>query len=166
MTRALRPDEVTDLQQHQTGLRAIATFEALKGALVLAGGLGILALLGRDIPEVAERLILWAHLNPESHLSHVFLRAADRVTDARLWAAAAGAAAYSIVRFVEAWGLWHAREWAEWFALLSGCLYLPWEIYEVVARPTPVHWLLLIGNVLIVLYVAWIRLRPANRVAT
>jgi ABC-type transport system substrate-binding protein len=54
----------------------------------------------------------------------VLIRLASNVTDAKLWTAAAAAVVYSIVRFVEAYGLWHRRIWAEWFALLSGAMRL------------------------------------------
>ena len=68
------------------------------------------------------------HVNPDRHHSaQVFLNLADNITDRKLWAMAGGAAAYSIVRFVEAYGLWRARAWAEWFALISGALYVPFE---------------------------------------
>ncbi len=38
---------------------------------------------------------------------------------------------YSGARSVEAYGLWFERRWAEWFALISGAIYLPVEIYEL-----------------------------------
>ena len=75
---------------------------------------------------------------------------------------AGGAAAYSTVRFVEAYGLWHCRVWAEWFALLSGMLYLPWEIYEIIDRPTPIRFGILIANLAIVIYMLIIRLQAAR----
>lgn len=159
MSRPFRAEESAELAKHRTGLRAVAVFEAAKGTLVLAAAVGLMALVGKDVPEIAERLIQLVHLNPEGRMSHVFLRAAERLTDARLWAAAAGALAYSVVRWVEAWGLWHAREWAEWFALLSGCLYLPWELYEVIARPSRIHTLVLLLNTGIILYIASLRFR-------
>ena len=48
------------------------------------------------------------------------------------------AAGYGIVRGVEAYGLWHARRWAEWFAALSGGIYVPFEIYELATKPSGV----------------------------
>ena len=36
---------------------------------------------------------------------------------------AGGAATYSIIRFVEAYGLWRDEDWAEWFALISELWY-------------------------------------------
>jgi uncharacterized membrane protein (DUF2068 family) len=88
----------------------------------------------------------------------VFLNLADNVTDAKLWALAAGAAAYSIVRFVEAYGLWNARAWAEWFAMISGAVYVPFEAYELIRRPTLIHVAVLLVNVGIVLYMLYLRM--------
>lgn len=109
-------------------VRTVALVEAAKGALVLTVGFGLLSLVHRNIEQFAERLIEHAHLNPASHYPHIFLDMASKVTDTRLSLLAAGAAAYSAARFVEAYGLWHARRWAEWFAALSGALYVPFEV--------------------------------------
>jgi uncharacterized membrane protein (DUF2068 family) len=104
-------------------------------------------------------VLRFLRVNPDHHhYAQVFLNLADNVTDAKLWALAAGATAYSIVRFVEAYGLWHARAWAEWFALISGALYVPFEAYELARRPTPVHWAVLLINLGIVFYMLYLRL--------
>ena len=68
------------------------------------------------------------------------------------------AAAYSIVRFVEAYGLWRERTWAEWFALISGALYVPFEVYELVRRPTLIHVAVLLINLAVVFYMLYLRL--------
>ena len=160
--KRIRPaPEAVDRYSSRTGLEAIAIFEALKGILVLAAGFGLLALMHKDLPDVAEHLIGRMHLPPEGHLSHLFLRAAQKA-EGRELAAAGAAFAYSTVRFVEAYGMWNARVWAEWFAILSGALYLPWEIYGVVQHPGPLHWAILIGNVLIVLYLIHARWRACR----
>ena len=84
------------------------------------------------------------------------------MTDARLWGFAAGALAYSIVRWVEAWGLWNRRVWAEWFALLSGALYLPLEFAKLVERPSALHIAVISVNLAILLYMARIRWRAVR----
>jgi uncharacterized membrane protein (DUF2068 family) len=125
--------------------------------LVLAVGFGLLSLIHKDVGDAAEHIVHRLHMNPTRHLSRIFLEAADKITDTRIVAMALGALAYSTVRFVEAYGLWNRRVWAEWFALLSGSLYLPWEIYEVVDHPTRFRWVVFAVNVIIVLYMAWVR---------
>jgi uncharacterized membrane protein (DUF2068 family) len=112
-------------------LRTVAVVEAAKGALVLVAGLGLLSLIHHDAQRVAEALVTHSHLNPASRYPRIFLDFAAQVTDSRLMLAALGAAAYAALRFIEAYGLWQARPWAEWFAAVSGAVYLPFEAMEI-----------------------------------
>jgi uncharacterized membrane protein (DUF2068 family) len=159
------PPAALDERTSTAGLRAVAVFEAAKGLILLLLGLGLLALLHKDVESAAEGLLLHLHINPDRRLSHAFLDAASRVTDARLWGMAAAAIAYTSVRFTEAWGLWHKRVWAEWFALLSGALYLPWEIVKLVEHPNGIHATVFVGNLVIVGYMAYIRCKACRTVA-
>lgn len=136
----------------KAGLRAIALFEGLKGTLVLAAGCGAAALVHRDLQLLAEEVVSHFHLNPASRFPRIFVDAASRTTDARLWAFAAMAAAYAAIRLAEAYGLWNARRWAEWLGAASGGLYVPIEIYEIAHRLTVTRTVLLVGNLVIVVY--------------
>lgn len=149
--------------RHSFGLRTVALFEALKGVLVLLLGAGALTLLHKDLDDVADHWIDFLHLNPDGRLSGFFYKIADRTTDHSLWVLAIAALVYAIIRFTESYGLWHERAWAEWFALISGCVYLPWEIYGIARHPHPWKWGLILANVLIVLYMAKLRFRDAQR---
>lgn len=131
-------------------VRAVALVEAAKGALVLLVGLGLLSLVHHDAQRFAERLVAHAHLNPAARYPRVFLELAGQLTDGRLLLLATGAAAYAGVRLVEAYGLWFERQWAEWFAALSGGVYVPFELFEIYERA---NWLsigALLVNVVIV----------------
>jgi hypothetical protein len=78
--------------------------------------------------------------------------------EAQLYGAfAAGAVAYTCVRFAEAWGLWRRREWAQWLALLSSAMYLPWEFVELVEHSNWLYVSLFLTNVAILLYMLFIR---------
>jgi uncharacterized membrane protein (DUF2068 family) len=123
------------LMQTKKGLRAVAMLEATKGALVLTVGLGLFSLIHHDVQGLAESLVRHAHLNPASHRPRIFLELAGKMNDARLWQLAAGACMYAAVRFVEAYGLWRTRRWGEWFAAVSGAVYLPFELIEFFRRP-------------------------------
>ena len=85
-------------------VRAVALFEAAKGALVWLAGFGALSLLHRDVQRFAEQLVGHLHLNPAKHYPHIFLDAAADLTEARLLLLAAFAATYGLVRFIEAYG--------------------------------------------------------------
>jgi uncharacterized membrane protein (DUF2068 family) len=141
-----------------SGIRTVALFEAGKGAIVLVAGFGLLSLLHKDYQEVAESIVRHLHLNPARHLPRVFLEAATKMTETKLWLFAAGAFAYAAVRGIEAYGLWRLRAWAEWFAIVSGGIYLPVEIYELFRHATPMKAAVFVTNVAIVVYVAYVRL--------
>lgn len=159
-----RTPQAVDREASKTGLRAVATLEALKGIIVLLLGLALLGLVHKDAEDVAERFLEHLHINPDRRLAQALLHTASRITDKRLWALAAAAVIYSAVRFTEAWGLWNRRVWAEWFALLSGALYLPWEILKVAERPNWEHLGVLGANLCILLYMIWIRIRACRTV--
>src|SRR5215510_1862144 len=146
----------------QVGLKAAAIFEAMKGLLVILAGLGLLAFVHRDAQAFAERLALHLHLNPARHYPRIFIEAAGRLTDARIWLIATGAFAYSALRFAEAYGLWRARTWAEWIGIVSGGVYLPAEVIAMVRRPTILKAILLVLNALLVAYLSVIRYRQSR----
>lgn len=131
-------------------IKVVACFEAFKGALVLAAGSGLLLLLHRDVHVLASRFIEHLHLNPASHYPRIFLDAAAGVQDSRLMLLAAGAGAYALLRFVEAWGLYAGRAWAELLAAGGGALYVPFELAELVRRPSWHGGLFLLINLLVV----------------
>src|ERR1700682_6674562 len=114
-------------------LRGIATLEVTKGMIVLLAACGILLMVHREDPwDIADGLLRLLHISPDHHFAQVFLDWADSLTEKKVWAVAGVGASYSLLRFVEAYGLWYAKAWAEWIALISGTLYLPFEIYKVV----------------------------------
>jgi uncharacterized membrane protein (DUF2068 family) len=146
-----------------TGMRTVALLEAVKGAVVLLAGLGLLALVHRDVQAIAERLVRLSHLDPAARYPRIFLDAARQVTDVRLWLFAAAAGLYSLVRGIEAYGLWYERRWAEWFALISAGLYVPIEIYELLVHASWLKAAILGTNVLIVAYIAYALLHSEDQ---
>lgn len=138
-------------------LRAVASLELTKGMVVLAAGCSILLFLHKDTYEIAWNLLQILHISPDHHFAHIFLRWADTLTDRKLWAVSGVAVAYSSLRFVEAYGLWKARAWAEWIALISGMLYLPIEIREIIRRVNLFHVSLLLINLGVVFYMIYLR---------
>ena len=112
-------------------LRAVSVLEAAKGSVVLLAGFGALSLIHQNVQGVAEQLVGYLHLNPAKDYPRIFLDTAAHMTDARLWLLTILALGYALIRFVEAYGLWRGRRWAEWFAAVSGGIYVPFEIYEL-----------------------------------
>ena len=146
------------------GLRVVAGFEAAKGVVVLLAGFGVLLLIHRDVQAVAERLVVHLHLNPANRYPRIFLRAATESTPGHLRLLALGAFGSSVMRFIEAAGVWRERRWAEWFAVATGLIYVPFEAAAVAHRADAEPVVALLLNLAIVSYMG-IRLQRGTRIA-
>jgi uncharacterized membrane protein (DUF2068 family) len=148
------------------GLRGVSLFEAGKGALAVLAGMWVLTLRHKDMREVAERLLVILHkvlrINPDRRFFQSLLRSVGGLTPGSLRLIALLIFLYAAIRFVEAGGLWLEKEWAEWFALISGAIYTPIAVYELVRHPTGFKWTFLILNLMIVIYLAWL-LRDSHK---
>jgi len=145
------------------GLRTIATFEATKGALVLVVGLGLLSFVHYSAQHFGEEIVRRFHLNLAHHYPRIFIEAITHIEDAHLRLLATAALLYSALRFIEAYGLWRLRAWAEWLGIISGGIYLPLELYELIEQATLVKAGVLIVNLGIVGYLVWVRWRRRGR---
>jgi uncharacterized membrane protein (DUF2068 family) len=156
-----------DLHHAQRNLlRAVASFEFIKGVFVLLIGLSAILLVHKDAWVIAESLLARLHISTDRHSAQLFLDFADRLTEARLWMAARLAFTYSALRFAEAYGLWKQRVWAEWLAFASGTLLLPLEIRGLMRGITVLRSAVFLGNLAIVFYMLFLlrsgRLRPKD----
>lgn len=146
--------EVSSSAVGRASVRTIAIWEAIKGVLVLlAAGIAV-KLLSGDAEQAVEHVVSHFHLNPAGHTSRIFLRAAENVTDVRLVLLAVGAAAYALLRFVEAWGLWTAKRWGWVLGIASAGLYLPLEVVEMTRRFSATGVVLFAVN-LLVIWLLW-----------
>jgi len=145
------------------GLKVVALFEAAKGLLILLVGFGLLAFIHRDLHHAAEQLVRQFHLNPAKHYPRIFIDAIGSVTNGQLWLLAGAALFYAGARFTEAVGLWLARPWAEWFGFITGGMYVPIEVYELMRRVTWAKVTILLVNLLIVIYLARVLYRDRKQ---
>jgi len=148
------------------GLRGVALFEAGKGALAIVASIWVLTLRHKDMKEVAEKLLAFLHrvfhLHPDGRIYQSLQRSVGGLTQGWLQVIAGLIVFYALVRFVEAAGLWLEKEWAEWFALVTGAAYIPFEVYQLFHHPNRFKWGVLAVNMLIVAYLAWL-LRDSSR---
>jgi len=137
-------------------LKPIAVFEAVKGAVVFVLGFGLLGFMGPENGSFLEHFFVRMHFDPANRYLREVIHALSAVSDTRLILLTCFTTLYAAVRFAEAYGLWHARRWAEWFAALSGGIYIPVEIYELLQRVTWLRVAALLLNLVIVAYMVWL----------
>lgn len=136
-------------------LRWVALFEFAKGLVVVLATTSLLTLVHRNLHDIAVRLMEHTHLNPAAHYPGAVLEAIDRLQSGSLQGGqlqllALGALAYAALRFLEAWGLFFGKAWAEVLAAGCGAIYVPFEVIELVKRPGALGAALLLFNLAVV----------------
>lgn len=152
--------------EHIKGVRTVATVEFTKGLIVVLAGLGIFSIRHKDIWGVAESFLEFFHVNPYHHYVGVFIDLISRISDIRLWKIAVVASVYAVLRFIEAYGLWYAMPWAEWLAFVSGAIYIPFEVADLIHRPTWIRLAIVAVNGLVVMYMLHLRVQAIERKRT
>ncbi len=136
-------------------LRTIALLELFKGVVVLGAAI---SLYWVDPSDVAGAFLNYLHISPDRHFAHMLFHLADRLSNVKLWHLVLGASVYSGLRFAEGFGLWRARAWAEWVALVSGAIYLPYEIVRLAHRVTLLHVSIFLVNLAVVAFMFYLRI--------
>src|ERR1700688_3632620 len=154
---------LADDHLHVKGVRTVATLEFIKGVVVVLAGLGVFSMRHKDIWGITESFLEFFHVNPYNHYVGVFINLVYRLSDMHLWKIALVATIYVALRFVEAYGLWRIRPWAEWLAIASGCIYIPFEVEDLLRRPDYARFLIIVINGGIVLYMLMLRLEAAKK---
>ncbi|WP_133010469.1 DUF2127 domain-containing protein [Marinomonas flavescens] len=141
---------------NMSGLGAIAVLEACKGVLALLVAVAVHVLAGTNLHQEALNLFAYFHLASNNHYVEMSLRGIDKITHSGLTVVTAIAIGYALIRFIESYGLWHRMRWTEWFAFLSGAVYLPFEIYEVIKDQNAITIGVLAINLVVVGYMYFV----------
>jgi uncharacterized membrane protein (DUF2068 family) len=133
-------------------LAVIAVFRFVKALALVAAALGALRLLDHA---TAARAQEWLAALPFVAGHPAVERAASKITGAspaHLELAASAALAYAALFTIEAVGLWLQRVWAEYLTIVATTSFIPFEVYELTRRFTPIRLGALVVNVGIVGY--------------
>lgn len=114
--------------------RWVAVLEVIKGIAVCLVALAAVVAVSQGIGEAAGLMALWWPTAPSS--GGILPWMVDSLTGIPMWAIAGGATAYGLMRFAEAYGLWFGHRWATWLGAVSGALFLPVEVAELIREAT------------------------------
>jgi uncharacterized membrane protein (DUF2068 family) len=117
------------------GLRAIALLEGAKGLLAIAAACGFLSLRHTDLHAAVDAFLLRHGVDPERHYTRMVIESVARATNHHTGQIVFFCFVYAAIRVAEAYGLWWGKHWAEWFAVISAGIYLPWEFYHLTIHP-------------------------------
>lgn len=134
------------------GLRLIAVLEAVKGAVAVVLAFALYTLAGHHLNPFIQWIVQLFHLDDSAHAPHLVVEMLTHPERFRLEIWTMLAAGYATLRFTEAYGLWLARRWGEWIALVSAALYIPFEVYAIAFGATALKFSLLVLNIAFVAY--------------
>jgi len=148
-------------------IRLIALERVVRGLLLVAGGVYLLAHLGADYGRLAERIMRAVELDPRRHFLHTIVTRLHGLRAHQLRIAGALALAYGALELVEGVGLWLDQLWAEYLTVIVTSLLIPFELYELAHHPTIWKAGGIAVNVVIVAYLArLLRQKLRSRQAT
>ncbi|WP_413557788.1 DUF2127 domain-containing protein [Bdellovibrio sp. HCB209] len=142
----------------RTGVQAIAGFEAAKGVAVVMVGIGAFSIMGQNVHETGVKVVRYLGLQ-NTEYSAFFMEAFDSLGETGLQQLVVFAFLYSTIRFVEAYGLWKEKVWAEWLAILSGAIYLPFEFLKMAESFAWWKAAITFVNIAIVAYLVFVRVK-------
>lgn len=142
-------------------LRLVAVERLAKGVALIAGAMvayHVASNRGSILAEVERLLLAFRPLGNELGLHLTDSPLVHRVegwlsgSGQPVELAALALLAYGTVQIVEGVGLWGGHRWAEYLAVVATSLFIPFEVYEILDRPTPLKVVALALNVAIVAY--------------
>src|SRR6202795_3671530 len=136
----------------ETGLRGIIAIIAFYGMLFFGVGLGVFALINKDVSDLTVRAADLMGVDPENSNLNALLEWLTGISPKQIAAVGLGTILYSAVYLTMAWGLHLRQAWAEWLTIVATGLFIPVEIYEVVRSWRFSYFLVLIINASIVWY--------------
>jgi len=155
---------MTSSQRRGSGLLlAIALFKVVKAVVLVALGIAAFKLVrADDVESPVWRLVGELGLNPGNRLVSRLLAAISGLTPRRLEQLGVGSFVYAAVFLVEGIGLLLRKRWAEYVTTIVTGSLIPFEIYELVHKPSAAKVAGLVLNVLVVVYLVF-RLRGERR---
>jgi uncharacterized membrane protein (DUF2068 family) len=140
-------------------LTLIALFRLGKALVLFAAVVGVLKMLD---PSFAGHVQTWLTTLPFLDRHPEMDRAVHKLAGAsprKIEVAAALGLAYALLFAVEGVGLWLEKTWAEYLTIVATTSFVPFEIYELARRFTPLRLGALVVNVAIVAYLVVLRVR-------
>jgi uncharacterized membrane protein (DUF2068 family) len=134
------------------GFKVIGTLKLISGLIALVVGLGATRFLAHDPGPKLEHAITHLGLDPQNYLIHTVISKVTGLDRTHLHAIEAGTFFYALLHLLEGIGLILEKDWAGYLVVIATSTLVPFEIYEIARKPTPLRFALFLLNVGIVIY--------------
>jgi uncharacterized membrane protein (DUF2068 family) len=142
-------------------LRGIAVLKFVKGAMLIALGVGAFKMLHKDVGGTMEHWVAALRLDPGNQYVDAAVAKAWNITPEQMKKIGLGGFLYAGLFFTEGTGLWLRKRWGEWVTVIITSSLVPVEAYEIYRHLTWVRVAALVINVGIVMYLIW-RIRKGD----
>ena len=133
-------------------LKTIACLKVLRGSIAITIGVSLFLVYRRsEAFSWIDHPILGGIASNDPFLQMVFAWLGS-FNQAQILSIAVLASLMGVLRWVEAGGIWFNQSWAQWLAVFSGFVYIPFEINELIYRFSWLMVVVLLVNTLIVSY--------------
>jgi uncharacterized membrane protein (DUF2068 family) len=153
--KQIRSDVILKLFAIERGIRFVIFGAVAYGIWRFANSNSIAQAIKRDIP-----IIRTFARQLGFTLNHALLekiRSLLHVSSSNLRLLALGITGLAVVSAIEAFALWQAKRWGEYFAMIVTSLGLPFEVYELSKAVTVTKVILFVLNLLLVGYLVYTR---------
>lgn len=142
-------------------VRIIIALKACGGVLFLLVGIGVFALVNRDMSGLAEDVADSLGVDPENLYLLRLLEWCTGISPKQIMAVGFATVLYSALLLTMAWGLHLGRVWADWLTIGATGFFIPIELYEVVWSLRLTYSILLGINIFVVWYLIRRRIRSS-----
>lgn len=137
-------------------LKTIACLKVLRGSIAITIGVSLFLVYRRsEAFSWIDHPILGGIASNDPFLQMVFAWLWS-FNQAQILSIAVLACLMGALRWVEAGGIWFNQSWAQWLAVFSGFIYIPFEINELIHRFSWLMIVILFINTLIVAYLLYV----------
>lgn len=150
---------------HDNGLILIGLFKLVKAVFFFCVGIGAMHLLHKDLSDVVMHVAAALRFDPENRLVSLLMDKVDLIDAHRLREIGFATFAYSALALTEGVGLLLEKVWAEYLTLILTISFLPWELFELIRRPSWFRVGLIVINLAVLWYLLWLLRRkkvPGN----
>jgi uncharacterized membrane protein (DUF2068 family) len=137
-------------------LKTIACLKVLRGSIAITIGVSLFLVYRRsEAFSWLDHPVLNSAATNDPFLQMVFAWLGS-FNQAQMLSIAVLACLMGALRWVEACGIWLNKSWAQWLAVFSGFIYIPFEVNELIYRFSWLMVLVLFINALIVSYLLYV----------
>ena len=144
-------------------LLTIALFKFFKAAAMITAGSLALTFRHANLTVIATRWVNKFRLDPDNKYVDWVIDHTKLVHAKQLEMLAAGTFTYALLFLVEGIGLYREKAWGEYLVIVEVCLLMPLEIVGICAKPDLLRIGLLIANILILVYLIYLRIKTVRR---